>query len=101
MPRRPSHEGTSLKTYFTIFARPELGCRMIPLLAAAIAASSPQSASPASTGAVVQARATVRIVSAARLDWRKERQSADIPPARMTTIQTNDGPQPAKLIEFE
>jgi len=74
---------------------------MIPLVAAAIAISSPQNASPASTGPVVQARATVRIVSAARLHWGEVQRSSDVPPARATTVQTINGPQPAKLIEFE
>jgi hypothetical protein len=51
--------------------------------------------------AVVQARATVRIVSAARLHWGEQRQSRDIPAARTAVIQTINGPEPAKLIEFE
>jgi hypothetical protein len=74
---------------------------MFLLAAAAIAVSSPQNASPAPTSAVVQARATVRIVSAARLNWGQEPRTSDVPAARMTTVQTVNGPQPAKLIEFE
>jgi hypothetical protein len=74
---------------------------MLLLAAAAVAVSPSQNASPAPTSAVVQARATVRIVSAARLHWGQERQSKDIPAARATTVQTVSGPQPARLIEFE
>jgi hypothetical protein len=74
---------------------------MLLLAAAALAVLPPQNASPAPTSAVVQARATVRIVSAARLRWGQERQPGDVPAARTTTIQTVNGPQPAKLIEFE
>jgi hypothetical protein len=75
---------------------------MFLVAAAAIAVSSPQNASPAPTSAAVaQARATVRIVSAARLNWGQEPRISDVPAARTTTIQTVNGPQPAKLIEFE
>ena len=73
---------------------------MLLLAAAAIAASSPQNNWQASTGAVVQARATIRIVSGARLKW-DEKQSADIPRPRVTVIKTADGLERAKLIEFE
>ena len=74
---------------------------MFLLAAAAIAVSSPQNAASAPTSAVAQARATVRIISAARLRWSEGRQTSDVPAARTTTIQTVSGPQPAKLIEFE
>jgi hypothetical protein len=75
---------------------------MLLLAAAALAASPPPSASPQQpTSAVVQARATVRIVSAARLHWEEHRRDGDVPVPRKTTIQTLNGPQPAKLIEFE
>jgi hypothetical protein len=74
---------------------------MLLLAAAALAASPPQNASPAPTSAVVQARATVRIVSAARLQWGEHRPNSDVPAPRTTTVQTLNGPQPAKLIEFE
>jgi hypothetical protein len=73
---------------------------MLQLVAAAIAASSPQTAT-AATSPAIQARATVRIVSAARLHWGEERSRRDIPPPRATTIRTLNGPEPAKLIEFE
>ena len=73
---------------------------MLQLIAAAIAASSPQPATSA-TSPAVQARASVRIISAVRLHWEEERRGRDIPPPRATTVQTLNGPQPAKLIEFE
>ena len=74
---------------------------MLLLAAAAIALSSPHSGSPAPTSAVAQARATVRIVSAARLHWGQKQRTSDIPAPRTTTIQTVNGPESAKLIEFE
>jgi hypothetical protein len=101
MPLQSSHHGTDLKTFFTISPSRELHWRMIPLLAAAIAVSSPQNVPRESPQPVVQARATVRIVSAARLHWGEKGQRADLPPARATTIQTVNGPQAAQLIELE
>ena len=74
---------------------------MLLLAAAAIAFSSTHNAAPAPTGATVQARATVRIVSGARLNWDQPQHTQDVPAARMTVVQTVNGPQPAKLIEFE
>jgi hypothetical protein len=74
---------------------------MLLLAAAAIAISAPQNASPAPTSAIVQARATVRIVSGARLQWGQHQRNGDIPAPRTTVIQTINGPQQAKLIEFE
>jgi hypothetical protein len=74
---------------------------MLLFAAAALAASPPQYASPAPTSAVVQARATVRIVSAARLRWGEHGRNGDTPAPRTTTVQTLNGPQPAQLIEFE
>jgi hypothetical protein len=71
------------------------------LIAAAIASALPLGASSPSARPVVQARATVRIVSAARIQWDQQATAGEIPPARETVVQTTDGPQPAKLIEFE
>jgi hypothetical protein len=72
---------------------------MLLLAAAAIAISSSDKAGP--TPAIVQARATVRIVSGARLQWDQPHHAKDVPPARMTVVQTANGPQSAKLIEFQ
>ena len=74
---------------------------MLLLAAVAIAASSQPGATSAPANAVVQARATVRIVSAVRLRWGEKQRNSDIPAPRTTVIQTVDGPEPAKLIEFE
>jgi hypothetical protein len=72
---------------------------MLLIATAALIAAAPADA-PA--GATVQARASVRILSAVRLKLDEEQQSADgIPEARQTSIRTDAGPQPAKLIEFE
>ena len=74
---------------------------MLLLAAAAIASALPQNAPGASAPPVVQARATVRIVSGVRIQWERQASAGDIPPARTTVVQTVNGPQPAKLIEFE
>lgn len=71
------------------------------LIAAAIAFVPPQNAPTASAPPIVQARATVRILSAARIQWDRQASGDEIPPARTTVVQTTNGPQPAKLIEFE
>ncbi len=99
MPLGQSHRGTSLKTFFTISVGGRYDCAMLLLAAAAIAASAPDNT--ARTPAIVQARATVQIVVGARLHWDQAQQTNDVPPARTTVVHTVDGPQPAKLIEFE
>jgi hypothetical protein len=68
------------------------------LLAAALVASAPQNV--VHGGQVVQARATVRILSGVRLHW-GERRPGDAPRVRATVIQTTTGLQQARLIEFE
>ena len=73
---------------------------MLLLAAAAIAASSSPTSSQPQPQVVVQARAMIRIVSGVRLKW-GEKPSGDIPPARTTVIRTANGPEQAKLIEFE
>jgi hypothetical protein len=68
---------------------------------AAIAASTmpPPSRSP---GVSVQATASIRIISGARLSFSGEQRQPDIPPLRQTTIRTADAQQqPARLIEFQ
>jgi hypothetical protein len=69
------------------------------LAATALVASTPQGA-PKSMGAMVQARATVRIISGVplRLDGHP---NSDAPPARDSVVHTEGAPQPAKLIEFQ
>jgi hypothetical protein len=75
---------------------------MLLIAAAAIAASSPQTAPAGAATASVQATATIRIVSAVRLSFGSENSSSDIPRPRRTNIVTSDGQeQPASLIEFQ
>jgi hypothetical protein len=69
------------------------------VLAAAIVASA-TSFTPRS-GATAQASATVRIVSAARISFTAAQQPSDQPSPRDTTISTDAGPKPARLIEFQ
>jgi hypothetical protein len=74
------------------------------LLAAAAIAAQPSAATPAaSTGASVQAIATVRIISGVRLSFGADQQSeSGAPHPRLTIIHTADAQeQPAKLFEFE
>jgi len=67
--------------------------------AAAIAASAPAPQGP--TAAVVQARATVRIVLGVRLKLDSPT-NPGAPPAHDSIFVSSDGSrQPAKLIEFE
>jgi len=71
---------------------------MFLLAAAALAASAPQEAPRHS--AVVQATATVRVISGVRL--RLDGQvNADAPPARDSIIHTEGVAHSARLIEFE
>ncbi len=72
---------------------------MLLLAAATLVASSPQKAMHQISGPVVQARATVRIISGARLEWGEGQ--AGVPKERKTVIRTTSGPQQATLIEFE
>ncbi len=73
---------------------------MILIAAAAIAASTPTAAPVRSPAAVVQARASVRIISGVRLrlDGQPNR---DAPAARETVIRTGGTARPVRLIEFE
>jgi hypothetical protein len=73
---------------------------MLWLIASAtLAASTP--ASPGSTHASVEARATVRILSGVRLKLDSPT-NADAPPAHDAVVVERDGSrQPARLIEFE
>jgi hypothetical protein len=72
---------------------------MIALFAlAAVASATPPA--PLSTGPVVQARATVRIVSGVRLKLDGSA-NGDAPPPRETIIVAGGQPHPASLIEFQ
>ena len=72
---------------------------MLLLAAAALVASPSPNAVHQGNGPVVQARATVRIISGARLEWGEGQ--AGVPKERKTVIRTTSGPQQATLIEFE
>lgn len=69
-------------------------------IAAAALAASPSEPAPSHAGATAQARAVVRIVSAARLRL-DGGPNPDAPPPRWTIVRTALGEQPAKLIEFQ
>lgn len=73
---------------------------MLWLAAAAMAATTPQSGPSQPVRAVVQAQATVRIISAVRI--RLDGQpSADVPPPTEAVIHTEGSLQTAQLIEFQ
>ena len=71
---------------------------MLWLAAAAIAASTPQPNGPAPV--VVQATATVRILSGVRLKLDSATNSG-APLAHDTMVKTDGTQQPARLIEFQ
>lgn len=74
---------------------------MLLLAAAAISVAMPPSTRHASAGAAVQAVATIRIVSGARLSFRGPN-DPDVPIARNCTLNGRDGQRKAaRLIEFE
>ena len=73
---------------------------MLLLAAAAIAAAAPPSAQQPSVRPMVQAQATVRIVSGVRLRL-GEVQNGDAPAPRDAVIHTDGAARRAKLIEFE
>ena len=95
-----SLRGTGIKTSFTIRAAARYAWCMIGIAAAALLAATPQGG-PAQPSVVVQAQATVRILSGVRLKLQQSDGDAGAPKARSATIRTSDGAQPAKLIEFE
>ena len=73
---------------------------MLWLAAAAMTAATPQSAASQPVRAVVQAQATVRIISAARI--RLDGQgSADAPAPTDAAVHAEGTPQTARLIEFQ
>jgi hypothetical protein len=86
-----------LKTLFTLRADLRYARRMFLIAAAAIAATTPQ-AQP--VRASVEARATVRIIAAARVKL-SEDPGPGVPRPRDASIRDNGELRPAKLIEFE
>ena len=100
-PANSLHFGTKVKAVFTIAGRKRYPSDMLFLLAAAAAASTPQSASFTRVGATVQARAMVRIVPAVTVRLGEGPLQGQAPLAQNTTIHTDGAPRPARLIEFE
>jgi hypothetical protein len=71
---------------------------MVLLAAAALAATPPQ---PHPISAVVQATATIRVISGVELKF-SALNNPDAPPPRDSIVKAADGSvQPAKLIEFQ
>ena len=100
-PTNSLHFGTKVKAVFTIAGPKRYRSDMLFLLAAAAVASVPQDAPDTRTGAIVQARATVRIVRAVTLRLGEGPLSGDGPPARDTTAHADGASRPARLIEFQ
>jgi hypothetical protein len=73
---------------------------MFWLALAAATASVPPPANPRPAPVVVQARATVRIISGVRLKL-DGKPNPDAPRPREAVIHTDRGPKHARLIEFE
>lgn len=72
---------------------------MLLLVAAAIAFPAPGNAPRDAIAPVVQARATVRIVHGARIEF--EKRDPKGPARRPARIRTESGFQTAQLVEFE
>ena len=100
MPPAASHRGTELKTSFTISAGARYHRAMFLMTAAALVAATAPTPSTQPVRPAVQARATVRIVSGARLRLGEE-PGANLPPVRDTFVRSDGTARPAKLIEFE
>src|SRR3954447_17394550 len=75
-------------------------CDMLWLAAAAITSASPQNAAPQPVRAIVQAQATVRIISGTQIRFDGQA-SADTPAPTDGVIHTEGVPQTARLIEFQ
>ena len=71
---------------------------MVLLLAAAAASATPQRTQP--PAAVIQATATVRIISAVRVTL-DSTTNPEAPPAHDSKVSADGKVQPARLIEFE
>ena len=100
MPRSASHGGTVLKRLFTILNGARYGAVMLWLLAAAAVSDPAPPPSPRSAPMVVQATATVRIISGVRLNFGSATNEG-APAAHPSTVAANGERQPARLIEFE
>ena len=74
---------------------------MLLLAALAAAVATPPPPSFTRVGASVQARAFVRIASAATLRLGEGPLQGEAPLAQNTTVHTDGGRQPARLIEFQ
>lgn len=74
---------------------------MLFVIAAAALASSAPNPSPTAVRATVQARATVRIITAVTLRLGEGPLSGDAPPAKPTIVHSDGQEQPARLIEFQ
>jgi len=95
-----SYRGTAVKTSFTISVGARYAWCMMIIAAAAVFAAVPSN-EPTRTSAIVQARATVRIISGARLKLSHGNGDGETPQRRSAIILTNAGRQAAELIEFE
>ena len=97
-----SRSGTGLKTSFTMLLPARYATAMLLLLAAAAAASAnaPPPWAHRSAVPMVQASATVRILSGASLRL-GHRSDIDGQRLRDTRVETRDGIRPARLLEFE
>jgi hypothetical protein len=109
MARRCPRAGRNLKTLFTISPAERYGAEMFAWFIAAAAVTNGIPASTHSSGrppgAVLQARATVRIVSGARVklgpQQKGDPRSSEAPPQHDAFVVADGSPRPAKLIEFE
>ena len=102
-PRRPAIRSITaqfLMTYLPFRAERVTRHVMFLIAAASIASALPQNAAAPGVRPIVQARATMRVVSAARIQWDRSA-GGNIPPVKTTVVRTDSGPQPAKLVEFE
>jgi hypothetical protein len=73
---------------------------MLWLASAAMIAATSQSPPSAAVRIAVQAQATVRIISAARIRF-DGGPNADAPPPTDSVVHTEGSPLPARLIEFQ
>ena len=73
---------------------------MLWIALAAMTAATPQSAPSSPTRAVVQASATVRIISGTRINL-DGRPSSDAPAPSDGVVHTEGSAQPARLVEFQ
>jgi hypothetical protein len=73
---------------------------MLWLAAAAMTAATPQTAPSTPVRAVVQARATVRIISGTRIRFDGQ-SGADAPSPSDGIVHLEGAPQPARLVEFQ